>query len=88
MKVKAVRFHAAGGPEVLKIEQLDLPEPAQGEVTIRHTAIGFNFQDIYVRSGMYPVNLPSGLGTEAAVLARPVQQTTLPARRIRNRLWT
>jgi NADPH2:quinone reductase len=72
MKVKAVRFHAAGGPEVLKIEQLDLPEPAQGEVTIRHTAIGFNFQDIYVRSGMYPVELPSGLGTEAAGVVEKV----------------
>lgn len=72
MKVKAIRFHAAGGPEVLKMEELDLPEPAQGEVTIRHTAIGFNFQDIYVRSGMYPVELPSGLGTEAAGVVEKV----------------
>jgi len=39
MKAKTVQFHAAGGPEVLKIEQVDLPEPAQGEVTIRHTRL-------------------------------------------------
>jgi len=72
MKAKTVRIHAAGGTEVLKIEQLDLPEPAQGEVMIRHTAIGFNFQDIYTRSGMYPVNMPSGLGTEAAGVVEKV----------------
>jgi NADPH2:quinone reductase len=72
MKAKAVRIHSAGGPEVLQIEQLDLPEPAPGEVTIRHTAIGFNFQDIYTRSGMYPVPMPSGLGTEAAGVVEKV----------------
>ena len=66
MKVTSVRIHAAGGPEVLQLESHDLPDPGQGEVTIRHTAIGFNFQDIYTRSGLYPAPLPSGLGTEAA----------------------
>jgi NADPH2:quinone reductase len=65
MKVKAVRIHATGGPEVLKLEELDLPEPAAGEVRIRHTVIGLNFQDIYTRSGQYAAPLPSGLGTEA-----------------------
>lgn len=65
MKTTAVRIHAAGGPDVLKIEQVDLPEPAPGEVRIRHTAIGLNFQDIYTRSGLYPAKMPSGLGTEA-----------------------
>jgi NADPH2:quinone reductase len=65
MKITAVRIHAAGGPEVLKLEQLELPEPGPGEVRIRHTAIGLNFQDIYTRSGQYPAPMPSGLGTEA-----------------------
>jgi len=65
MKYKAVRIHSAGGPEVLKVEELDLPAPGPGEVQIRHTAIGFNFQDIYTRSGMYPAPMPTGLGTEA-----------------------
>ncbi len=63
--MKAVRIYAAGGPEVLKIENLELPDPAQGEVRIRHTAIGLNFQDIYTRSGQYPAPMPTGLGTEA-----------------------
>jgi NADPH2:quinone reductase len=65
MKTTVVRIHAAGGPEVLKIEELDLADPAAGEVRIRHTAIGFNFQDIYTRSGQYAAPMPSGLGTEA-----------------------
>lgn len=65
MKYKAVRIHSAGGPEVLRLEELDLPPPGVGEVQIRHTAIGFNFQDIYTRSGMYPAPMPTGLGTEA-----------------------
>ncbi len=65
MNITAVRFHATGGPEVLRLDQLDLPAPAAGEVRIRHTAIGLNFQDIYARSGQYPAPLASGLGTEA-----------------------
>ena len=72
MKTQAVRFHAPGGPEVLKLEELDLPEPGAGEVRIRHTAIGLNFQDIYARSGAYPFPLPSGLGTEAAGVVEAV----------------
>lgn len=63
--MKIVRIHEAGGPEVLKVEKLDLPDPGAGEVRIRHTAIGFNFQDIYTRSGQYAAPMPTGLGTEA-----------------------
>jgi len=70
--MKAVRIHSTGGPEVLKIENLDLPEPAAGEVRIRHTAIGFNFQDIYTRSGQYVAPLPTGLGTEAVGIVESV----------------
>ena len=66
MQAKSVRIHATGGPEVLKVDTIDLPEPRAGEVLIRHTAVGFNFQDIYTRSGLYPAPLPTGLGTEAA----------------------
>src|SRR3546814_12743825 len=71
-KIQAARFHEAGGPEVLKIETLDLPDPAEGEVQIRHTAIGLNFQDIYARSGQYPMPTPSGLGTEAVGIVEAV----------------
>ena len=72
MKVQAVRFHATGGPEVLQIDTLDLPDPGAGEVRIRHTVIGLNFQDIYARSGAYPPALPSGLGTEAVGVVEAV----------------
>ena len=64
--MKAIRFSTAGGPEVLRLEDVELPAPRPGEVRVRHTAIGVNFIDTYQRSGLYPVSLPSGLGLEAA----------------------
>lgn len=64
--MKAIRFHKTGGPEVLRLEDMELSPPAKGEVQLRHTAIGLNFIDTYQRSGLYPVPLPSGLGSEAA----------------------
>jgi NADPH2:quinone reductase len=63
--MKAIRFHAAGGPEVLKLEEVDLPPPGRGEVRLVHKAIGLNFIDTYHRSGLYPLALPSGIGLEA-----------------------
>lgn len=63
---RAVRFHQAGGVEVLQTEIIPLPPPAPGEVQIRHRAIGVNFIDTYHRSGLYPLPLPSGLGQEGA----------------------
>jgi NADPH:quinone reductase len=62
----AIRFHQTGGPEVLVWEGVDVGKPGPGEARIRHTAVGLNFVDIYVRSGLYPTQLPSGLGSEAA----------------------
>lgn len=64
--IKAIRLEKTGGPEVLEYRDHDLPPPAAGEVRVRHTAIGVNFIEIYYRSGLYPLPLPSGLGTEAA----------------------
>ncbi|MFW6076545.1 MAG: quinone oxidoreductase family protein [Hyphomicrobiales bacterium] len=64
--MKAIRIEETGGPEVMKLVDVDLPPPGPGEVRIRHTAIGLNFIDTYHRSGLYPVKLPSGLGLEAA----------------------
>ncbi len=66
MQTKAIRFHEFGGPDVLQYETLELPEPGPGEIRIRHTAIGLNLIDTYHRSGLYPMDLPSGLGSEAA----------------------
>ncbi|HVY82300.1 MAG TPA: quinone oxidoreductase [Steroidobacteraceae bacterium] len=63
---KAIRIYEHGGPEVLRFEDLDVPAPAPDEVQIRHTAIGVNFIDVYDRTGLYPLALPSGLGREAA----------------------
>lgn len=63
---KAVRFHQAGGPEVLQLEDVDVGLPGPGEVRIRHAAVGCNFADTYFRSGYYPVQPPCGLGVEAA----------------------
>lgn len=51
---------------MLRYETIDLPEPGPGEIRIRHTAIGLNLIDTYHRSGLYPLELPSGLGSEAA----------------------
>ena len=62
----AIRFHSFGGPEVLRTEQLDVGKPEAHEVQVRHTAIGVNYIDVYERTGLYPVELPSGLGREAA----------------------
>lgn len=63
--MRAVRFAKHGGPEVLALENVALPEPKPGQVRVRHTVIGVNFIDTYHRSGLYPVPLPSGLGLEA-----------------------
>lgn len=65
-QAKAVRIDAHGGAEELKLVTVDVPEPAQGEVTIRQKAAGLNFIDIYFRTGLYPHALPHGLGFEAA----------------------
>lgn len=64
--MKAIRFSRTGGPDVLHLENIAMPPPGPGEVRVRHTAIGVNFIDVYHRSGLYPVALPSGLGIEAA----------------------
>jgi NADPH:quinone reductase len=62
----AIRFDANGGPEVLHSEEVSVGKPGAHEVQLRHTAIGVNYIDIYDRTGLYPVSLPSGLGREAA----------------------
>jgi len=63
---KAIRFHQTGGPEVLKWEDVEVGEPGPGQIRIRHTAIGLNYLDTYHRSGVYPLPLPSGVGSEGA----------------------
>jgi NADPH2:quinone reductase len=62
----AIRIHAHGGPEVLRLEAVDPGPTGRGQVRIRQTAVGVNFIDTYDRSGLYPVSLPGGIGREAA----------------------
>lgn len=64
--VKAIRMHEQGGPEVMKLEEVDLAAPAAGQIQVKHTAIGLNYIDTYHRSGLYPLELPCGLGMEGA----------------------
>ncbi len=70
--MKAIRFSKSGGPDVLALEEIELPPPASGQVRVRHTAIGVNFIDTYHRTGLYPVPLPSGIGMEAAGVVESV----------------
>lgn len=69
---RAVRIREFGPPEVMRIEPVDLPDPAPGEARVRQSAIGFNFIDVYQRSGVYPLPLPTGLGHEAAGVVESV----------------
>ena len=63
---RAIRIDEFGGPEVLQFREADIGAPGPGQVRIAHTAIGLNMIDTYYRKGLYPISLPSGLGSEAA----------------------
>jgi NADPH2:quinone reductase len=69
---RIVKIEKTGGPEVLKLETINLEKPAPEEVTIEHKAIGLNFIDTYHRSGLYPIELPSGIGAEGAGVIKEV----------------
>ena len=64
--MKAVRVHKYGGPEVLTLEDIPVPEPKAGEARVKLEAIGVNFIDIYQRTGLYPLPTPFTLGSEGA----------------------
>jgi len=69
---KAVRYHKQGGPEVLQVDEVQVPEPGAGQVRLRHTAIGVNFVDTYQRSGLYPMQLPAVAGNEGVGIVEAV----------------
>lgn len=69
---KAVRFHKPGGPEVLVYEDVSVGDPGPEEARVKNAAIGLNFIDTYHRSGLYPLPLPSGVGSEAAGVVEAV----------------
>jgi len=51
--MKAIRIHKIGGPEVLQLDELPMPQAAPGEAVLRQSTIGINFFDIYFRAGLY-----------------------------------
>ncbi len=69
---KAVFLNDHGGPEGFVLKDHDLPPPGFGQIQLRHCAIGLNFIDIYQRKGLYPVELPAILGSEAAGVVHAV----------------
>jgi len=81
----AVRFHEFGGPEVLRVEDIEVGAPGAGQVLIEHRAIGLNMVDTYYRSGLYPLSLPSGLGAEGSgvvVRVGPEVASLIPGDRV------
>jgi NADPH2:quinone reductase len=72
IRSRAVRIDQYGGPEQLKIVEVDVGEPGPGEIRIRHKAVGLNFIDTYQRSGLYPLPLPLQLGMEGAGIVEAV----------------
>ena len=70
---RAIRIHETGGPEVLRWEEVDVGSPGHGEVRLRQTAVGLNYIDTYLRTGLYPLGkLPAILGMEAAGVVEEV----------------
>src|SRR5258706_3281289 len=69
---KAIRIQQQGGPEVLKWEDVQVGDPGPGEARVRHKACGLNFIDVYQRSGLYKIALPSGMGNEGAGVVEAV----------------
>ena len=68
----AIRIHETGGPEKMLWEEIDVGDPEAGQVRVRNSAVGLNYIDTYQRSGLYPMPLPSGLGSEAAGIVEEV----------------
>ena len=63
--MKSIQIDKFGGPEVLVIKDIEIAKPGPKEVLIRNKSIGLNFIDVYHRTGLYPIPLPSGIGLEA-----------------------
>jgi NADPH:quinone reductase len=70
--VHAIRAHQAGGPEVLRWEEVDVGDPGPGQVRIRQQAVGLNYIDVYHRTGLYPQQLPFTPGVEGAGMVEAI----------------
>ena len=69
---RAIRFHETGGPEVLRLESVEVGDPGPGQARVRHTYVAVNFIDVYFRTGHYPLPLPNGLGSDAVGVVEAV----------------
>jgi NADPH2:quinone reductase len=69
---QAIRLHETGGPEVLRLETVEVGEPGPGQARVRHALVAVNFIDIYFRTGRYPMPLPNGLGSDAVGVVEAV----------------
>jgi NADPH2:quinone reductase len=72
MKARVARIEEHGAPNVIRWHDAEVGGPGPGQARIRHSAVGLNFIDIYHRCGIYPIELPSGLGLEAAGIVEAV----------------
>ena len=70
--MKSIKVTNTGGPEVLELEEITLNKPGADEVQIEHVSIGLNYIDTYHRSGLYPLQLPTGIGLEAAGIIKEI----------------
>ena len=68
----AIRLHQIGGPEQLKLDQVEVGAPGPGQARVRHAYVAVNFIDIYFRTGRYPMPLPNGLGSDAVGVVEAV----------------
>ena len=68
----AIRLHETGGPEVLRLETVEVGEPGPGQARVRHSYVAVNFIDVYFRTGRYPLPLPNGLGSDAVGVVEAV----------------
>ncbi|HSW21852.1 MAG TPA: quinone oxidoreductase [Burkholderiaceae bacterium] len=68
----AIRLTETGGPEVLKLETVEVGEPGAGQARVRHSYVAVNFIDVYFRTGRYPMPLPNGLGSDAVGVVEAV----------------
>lgn len=69
---RAIRFDRTGGPEVLRLESVEVGEPGPGQARVRHAYVAVNFIDVYFRTGRYPLPLPNGLGSDAVGVVEAV----------------
>ena len=63
--MKSIKIEKFGGPETLEVKDIEIGKPGPKEVLIKNLSIGLNYIDVYHRTGLYPIPLPSGIGLEA-----------------------